>query len=441
MNRLANMERKQRIKELLKRKIPEKECRVVHPNEKENITNKSNAMKMITANNVNLININNEKIVEQSQNVIRKNVSTSNTTINKQNKTVTAESCLCVVCGKNLSSCSPDTREMHVNGCLDDKIEVETNSTFLKKSGTKQRENKQHSLFAIAIVCPCCNITFKAKTEKGKLNHFKMCGKKHKYTPTKMLEFLQELKRKYGRDTPSSYPSSAVSSNILSKPETTSLRIEPKERKLTDYFNPISNDRDKPTKEDPIPKENPKLSYVVSRSYKVSVLDDDDDDFQSSIVFKAVSTVEKSDKRKKEINDDEDDDFQIGVALSRSILPPERKSQKRKKVKYDLNTTPILPCEDAIKRAKERAKTMFFDRPTINEIAKNLPSTLKFTKSNVGEKYARQNYNKIEDRPNRKRHPYTFWEIQSFGGDDNPLTREDYITDMLWNYREVNKKL
>src|SRR5207237_1172004 len=118
------------------------------------------------------------------------------------------------------------------------------------------------------------------------------------------------------------------------------------------------------------------------------------------------------------------------------ILPPERKSQKRKKVKYDLNTTPVLPCEDAIKRAKERAKKMFFNRPTINEISKNLPSTPKFSKSNVGEKYARQNYNEIEGRPNRKRHPYTFWEIQAFGGDDNPLTREDYITDMIWFYRE-----
>src|SRR4051812_6188113 len=301
MNRLDNMERKQRIKELLKRKIPEKECRAVHPKEKENTTHKNNTIKETTDTNIN--DTNNEKIVGQGQNVlIRKNMSTNNTNINlKQNKTITT---VCIVCGKNLSRLSLDTREIHINACLDDKIESETNSTSLKKSGTKQWENKQqHSLFAIAMVCPCCNITFKAKTEKGKLNHFKMCGKKHKYSPTKMLEFLQELKRKYGRDSPNSYLSSAAPSSVLSKPETTSLCIRPKEKKLTEYFNSISNDRNKRSKMDLIPKENPKLSYVVSRSYNVSVIDDNDDDFQSSIVFKAISTVEKSDKRKKEIND------------------------------------------------------------------------------------------------------------------------------------------
>jgi hypothetical protein len=414
------MERKQRIKELLKRKLPEKECSAVHPKGKENMTNrKTNAMKT-TATTI-ITNSTNEKMV------IHNSVATTNT-ISKQNKTIIES---CIVCGKNLSFCSLNTRELHINACLDNKIEIETNAVSVKKFDAKQRENKeQYSLFAIAMVCPCCNMTFKAKTEKGKLNHFKSCGRKHKYSPNKMLEFLQELKRKYGRDSPS-----YLSSSILSRPGKTSPHVGTKEKKLTSYFNPISNDKDKLLKTDSISKENPKLSYVVSRSYNVSMLDHDDDDFQSSIVFKARSTVEKSDKRKKEIDDD-DDDFQVGVALSRSILPPERLSQKRRKVKYDLNTTPILSCADAIKKAKERAKIMFFDRPTINEIAKSLPSAPQFPKSKVGEKYARQNYNEIGGRPNRKRHPYTLWEIQAFGGDNNPLTRDDYITDMIWHYHE-----
>ncbi|GBB90935.1 hypothetical protein RclHR1_01800020 [Rhizophagus clarus] len=401
------MERKQRIKELLKRKLPEK----------ENMTNKKpNAMKTATVATI-ITNSTNEKMV------IRESTATTNT-MNKQNKTTTES---CIVCGKNLSYCSLNTRESHINTCLDNKIETETNFISFKKFDAKQRENNEHSLFAIAMVCPCCNMPFKAKTEKGKLNHFRTCGRKRKYTPNKMLEFLQELKRKYGRDPPS-----YLSSSMLSKPGKTSSHTGPKEKKLTSYFNPISNDKDKLSKTDSISQENPKLSYVVSRSYNVSILDHDDDDFQSSIVFKARSTVEKSDKRKKEIDDD--DDFQVGVALSRSILPSERFSQKRKKVKYDLNTTPILSCADAIKKAKERAKIMFFNRPTINEIAKNLASVPKFPKSKVGEKYARQNYNEIEGRPNRKRHPYTLWEVQAFGGNDNPLSRDDYITDMIWHY-------
>ncbi|RIA92597.1 hypothetical protein C1645_764466 [Glomus cerebriforme] len=418
MNRLANMEKKQRIKELLKRKLPEKKCTAVHPKEKENIINKRTyTIETVPAA---ITNLTNDKIV------IQKSIAITNNITNKQDKAITVESC--IVCGKNLSYCPLDTRERHVNECLDNKIEIETNSISFKKSDAKQQGDKeQHSLFAIAMVCPCCNITFKAKTEKGKLNHFKMCGKKRNYTPTKMLEFLQELKRKYGRDPP-------FSSNILSKPGTTSLHIVPKEKKLTSYFNPISNDKNKSVKTDPISKENPKLSYVISRSYNVSVLDYDDDDFQSSIVFRASSTIEKPNKRKND--DDDDEDFQLGVALSKSILPSKKVSQKGKKLKYDLNTTPILPCADAIKKAKERAKTMFFNCPTINDIAKRLPSTSKFPKSKVGEKYTRQNYNEIEGRPNRKRHIYTLWEIQSFGGDDNPLKREDYITDMIWHYRE-----
>ncbi|PKY15102.1 hypothetical protein RhiirB3_511045 [Rhizophagus irregularis] len=410
-----NMERKQRIKELLKRKLPEKECSAVHPKGKENMTNKKTNAMIPTADTTIITNSTNEKMIVQ-----RSTATTNN--INKQDKTTTE---FCIVCGKNLSYCSLNTRELHINACLDNKIEIETNSISVKKFDAKQSENKeQHSLFAIAMVCPCCNITFKAKTEKGKLNHFKTCGRKHKYTPNKMLEFLQELKRKYGRDPPS-----YLSSSIIPRPGKTSPHIGHKEKKLTNYFNPISND--KLSKTDSISKENPKLSFVVSRSYNVSILDHDDDDFQSSIVFKARSTVEKSDKRKKEIDDD-DDDFQVGVALSRSILPL---SQKRKKVKYNLDTTPILSCADAIKKAKERAKIMFFNRPTISEIFKSLPPAPKFPKSEVGERYARQNYNEIEGRPNRKRHPYTLWEIQAFGGDDNPLTRDDYITDMIWHYQ------
>ncbi|RGB42146.1 hypothetical protein C1646_683989, partial [Rhizophagus diaphanus] len=377
-----NMERKQRIKELLKRKLPEKECSAVHPKGKENMTNKKTNAMIPTADTTIITNSTNEKMI------VQRSTATTNT-INKQDKTTTE---FCIVCGKNLSYCSLNTRELHINACLDNKIEIETNSISVKKFDAKQSENKeQHSLFAIAMVCPCCNITFKAKTEKGKL-----------------------------------------SSSIIPRPGKTSPHIGHKEKKLTNYFNPISNDKDKLSKTDSISKENPKLSFVVSRSYNVSILDHDDDDFQSSIVFKARSTIEKSDKRKKEIDDD-DDDFQVGVALSRSILPL---SQKRKKVKYNLDTTPILSCADAIKKAKERANIMYFNRPTMSEISKSLPPAPKFPKSEVGEKYARQNYNEIGGRPNRKRHPYTLWEIQAFGGDDNPLTRDDYITDMIWHYHK-----
>ncbi|CAI2171392.1 19320_t:CDS:2 [Funneliformis geosporum] len=389
MNNSPNIEKRHRIKELLKRKQP-----TAHSIVNEKVNN-----KIITTTN--LSNVSTEKITEQLP--IAKFMTTTNT----KTTVATTELCVCVVCGRDLS-CSPlHTREKHFNACLDDKIEIETNSTSYKKSGEKRQENKkqQNSLFAIAIVCPCCNRTFKAKTEKGKLEHFKKCGKKYKHTPSKMLEFLQELKIKYGRDHP--YTMNSIGLTSTRSVSSLHTRSEPpKEKKLTNYFNSISKDKSEPAK--------------IDRTYNFS-----------SIVFKARSTVESSNKCKREIDDD--DDFQVGVALSRSMLPPERKS-RRKKVKYDLNTTPILPCAEAINKAKERAVSMFFNRPTINEFTKNLSFKPEFSKSKVGEKYIHRNYKEIEGYSKRKRHSFTWWEIQAFGGDDNPLSREDYITDMIWHY-------
>src|SRR6266498_478847 len=200
---MNSTEKRQRIKELLKRK----QQPIEHPKEKENAANKmTDTMTTATTPITNSTNITTEKLVEQLPIALKQtSMAIINNTMDEQDKTITnkpnAITCVCVVCGKDLSCCSLKTREMHLNACLDDKIEIETNFTLLERSDAKQQGNKkqQNSLFAIAIVCPCCNRTFKAKTEKGKLDHFKKCGKKLKYTPSKMLEFLQELKIKYGR--------------------------------------------------------------------------------------------------------------------------------------------------------------------------------------------------------------------------------------------------
>src|SRR3954454_8737042 len=126
------MERKQRIKELLKRKLPEKECSVVHPEGKENMINKK--IKTTTVTTI-TTNSTNEKTA------IQKSIATTNT-MSKQNKTTTE---YCIVCGKNLSYSSLNTRELHINACLDNKIEIETDSISIKFDA-KQRENKeQHS--------------------------------------------------------------------------------------------------------------------------------------------------------------------------------------------------------------------------------------------------------------------------------------------------------
>ncbi|CAG8644127.1 12804_t:CDS:2 [Funneliformis mosseae] len=382
----AKSEKRHRIKELLKRKQ-----QTAHP--------KVNESKINTVT-TNSSNVTTENVAEQLP--IAKFMTTTNN--NTKPTDITTELCVCVICGKDLSCSSLNTREKHFNACLDDKIEIETNSTSFKKSGEKQQENKEqkNSLFAIAIVCPCCNRTFKAKTEKGKLEHFKKCGKKYKHTPSKMLEFLQELKIKYGRDHPYTMNSIGLTSRSISSLHTLT---RPKEKKLTNYFNPISKDKNETAKIDHT------YNYFVS----------------------PISTVESSNNCKRKVDDDDDDDFQVGVALSRSMLPPERKS-RRKKIKYDLNTTPILPCAEAINKAKERAVSMFFNRPTINEITKHLSSKPEFSKSKVGEKYTCRNYKEIEGYSKRKRHSFTWWEIQAFGGDDNPLSREDYITDMIWHY-------
>nr|CAG8532940.1 4987_t:CDS:10 [Entrophospora candida] len=140
-------------------------------------------------------------------------------------------------------------------------------------------------------------------------------------------------------------------------------------------------------------------------------------------------------REKKIIDYFADSDFEDFKIVSRPIKklvdPNKNKKQNGKQMMaYDLNTTPILPPNDAIKRSNRLAKKSFLSKPSITEFTKYLPSSPSLAESNkskIGEHFKMI----MEERPKSHKRNYTLWQIQAFGGEDCPLTINDYYIDSV----------
>ncbi|CAG8673362.1 6988_t:CDS:2, partial [Racocetra fulgida] len=255
---------------------------------------------------------------------------------NRRAKDDLSQPCLCVICGKDLTGFNIVTRETHLNRCLDD-IEKQENE---KQKGIRTNQHKQVkkpisssgdrmfidndcSWFSLVTSCPCCLKSFpgKSKTAKSKITHMKRCGNKQKFSATKILSLLKEMKQKL------------VTTFVPVMAENSAVRV--KDTQLTDYFTSV------PKKEDLVAT---KPTAIVSQTYSVSALEgtDQDDDFKSNVIITSISTVETIGKRK--FREDTDDDFRVAKVLSKSMMP--QYINQKKKFVYDLDTTPILaPAE------------------------------------------------------------------------------------------------
>ncbi|CAG8673521.1 35257_t:CDS:2, partial [Racocetra persica] len=345
---------------------------------------------------------------------------------NRRAKDDLSQPCLCVICGKDLTGFNIVTRETHLNRCLDD-IEKQENE---KQKGIRTNQHKQVkkpvsssgdrmfidndcSWFSLVTNCPCCLKSFpgKSKTAKSKITHMKRCGDKQKFSATKILSLLKEMKQKL------------VNTFVPVMAENSAVRV--KDTQLTDYFTSV------PKKEDIV---TTKPTAIVSQTYSVSALEgtDQDDDFKSNVIITSISTVETIGKRK--FREDTDDDFRVAKVLSKSMLP--QYINQKKKIVYDLGTTPILAPAESIKRAQKRAKKMFFDRPTIHDIAKSYPltSSSSFCTSGVVKQRECRQFMKSENENGNgiaRKKSTSLWEIQAIGGPDSQLSDDDYMTDML----------
>ncbi|CAH1758117.1 12531_t:CDS:10 [Entrophospora sp. SA101] len=140
-------------------------------------------------------------------------------------------------------------------------------------------------------------------------------------------------------------------------------------------------------------------------------------------------------REKKIIDYFADSDFEDFKIVSRPIKklvdPNKNKKQNGKQMMaYDLNTTPILPPNKAIKRSNRLAKKSFLSKPSITEFTKYLPPSPSLTESNkskIGEHFKMI----MEERPKSHKRNYTLWQIQAFGGEDCPLTINDYYIDSV----------
>ncbi|CAG8663034.1 7312_t:CDS:2, partial [Cetraspora pellucida] len=344
-----------------------------------------------------------------------------------------SQSCLCVICGKDLTGFNIITRETHLNRCLDD-IEKQENE---KQQGIKTNQEKQvkktispsndrmfidndFSWFTLITNCPCCLKSFpgKSKTAKSKITHIKRCGNKQKFSATKILSLLKEMKQKLS------------TTYVPVMAENSAIRV--KDTQLTDYFTSMQK------------KEAEKPTAIVSQSYAVSALEgiDQDDDFKSNVIITSISTIETIGKRK--FREDTDDDFRVAKVLSKSLMPQYINSKK--KIVYDLNTTPILAPAESIKKAQKRAKKMFFDRPTIHDIAKDYPLTSSFCTSGIVKQRECHQLMKLDNENGisiSRKKTTSLWEIQAIGGPDSTLSGDDYMTDMLkeWVFKYEPHKL
>ncbi|CAG8490802.1 13296_t:CDS:2 [Acaulospora morrowiae] len=273
-------------------------------------------------------------------------------------------------------------------------------------------------LFRAASVCPCCQKKFtgKARDTKRMISHVKKCSNKLGFSVTDTLSMLQDMTEEDDTKT----VNWAVHDQIKS-PRANGVQ-------LTDYFVPMQ-------KEKKITNSKPD-----SRLYTFSSLEgaDVDDDFKSNVMITVMSTTEKKGKRKRNV-EESDDDFRIAKALSLSMMKP--RNQRRKKIAYTLETTPILPPAQSIEKARRRAQRMFFNKSVIDDIAKEWSFISPFGPSNIARRFECRLIDSDADERNKMasgswREPISLWEIQALGGLDNPLTDDDYVTDML---REITR--
>ncbi|CAJ0744930.1 945_t:CDS:10 [Entrophospora sp. SA101] len=121
----------------------------------------------------------------------------------------------------------------------------------------------------------------------------------------------------------------------------------------------------------------------------------------------------------------------VSRPIKKLVDPNKNKKQNGKQMMaYDLNTTPILPPNKAIKRSNRLAKKSFLSKPSITEFTKYLPPSPSLTESNkskIGEHFKMI----MEERPKSHKRNYTLWQIQAFGGEDCPLTINDYYIDSV----------
>ncbi|RHZ59877.1 hypothetical protein Glove_360g76 [Diversispora epigaea] len=330
-----------------------------------------------------------------------------------------SNTCICALCSKDLTKFGIVTREAHLNRCLEkveiidvdeendknrnDKKEIQSensNIDNIKSFDISTLSNQKFPLLSTITICPCCQKKFSSRIKdiKGKMNHVKKCGNKQGYTVTKMLSLLQELAQ-----------------DVASRKDT----------QLTNYFSS---------------KQKEERTATVSRTYQVSSIEglDQDTDFKSNVVITAVSIVEEK-RKKRKVEEDSDDDFRMAKVLSLSEARERNRKRwmnknKKRKVVYTLETTPIIPPSESIAKARRRAQHMFFKKRTMKDIVKR-PPTPTFGPSKLAKRfeYPPINLNKDENEIITKTQRKSLWKIQALGGPESTLTNDDYITDMLRN--------
>lgn len=392
---------------------------------KGNVSQNDNNDKNTCQNNDNISQDNRNSQDDKDRSVTDENLSSNTKSSESQSSELTSSFHIkekvtdsCVLCGKDLTKFGIVTREAHLNRCLEGIEIIDVDEKDNKKKSSKgkkavQLENSGVSaqnfpLLSTITTCPCCHKGFSSRIRgiKGKISHVKKCGNKQGYTVTKMLSLLQEIAQD-------------VASNVAKTR---------KDAQLTNYFTPERNEEH---------------TAVVSRAYQVSYIEgsDQDADFKSNVMITAVSSIEESGKkRKRKVEEDSDDDFRVAKVLSLSEALERNKERwknrnKKKRVVYTLETTPILPPSESISKARRRAQHMFFKKRTMESIVKNCSPTSTFGPSRLANhfEFSPIDLSKGENEITTKTQRKSLWKMQALGGSESTLTDDDYVTDMLRN--------
>ncbi|KAF1800200.1 hypothetical protein FB192DRAFT_1390531 [Mucor lusitanicus] len=221
----------------------------------------------------------------------------------------------CVFCGKNLTHFKSNSRQVHINRCLDAADELEKQHQESMFAG-------QHVPFLSTLeLCPVCHEfdPFQNRMLKQKIVHIKQCARRNQLSIPQLLKKLQWIG--WGH-TP--VPTTTTTTPVENTPP-------------------------------PLPLKIPQHQLAA---YIIPDIHEEHDDFSNQVIIHASRVPEGNQRREDKL----DDELQTALAISKSLQQSKRKQRITKLDERDWNAANIWSSEDSKTNAMTRLDDIMFSQ-------------------------------------------------------------------------------